>query len=550
MLSRRLLVAVGFAGLLAACNETPSAAQAEAGNTDLPEAPDDASPLTPAQVLTRASLDIRGIRPTEAELDAVEADPQVLDDLIDGFVDDPAFGERIEQMFAGAWRTRIDTYPAPSGYAGDLEPAVHAAIGDEPLHLVAYIALNDLPFTEIVRAEDTFVDPVLTSLWPLETLPADGALLPQGTVRARYVDGRPLAGVLSMNSVFWRHGSTIDNANRGRANALSEALLCQSWLDRPIDFPTDLDLTDSESIRHAIEVNQACQACHSTMDPLASYLWGFMYPDDVPRSTYSIPGERGWQQYTGVPPGFFGLPGERLEDLGNHIAADERFVACTVRRVYEALMGRPAVLADEGALAEHREAFLASDLSLKSLVRSILRDPSYRGLRWTPRFGGDPEPVSERVAPIDVLAGSLTDLTGYTLALGGRPAARLDFGVRSLAGGSDRGDATDVSTGAVLVQRRLAEAGAIHLVDRARAGDPSPGRLGSLVAQLDPGQPPTPETVARLVRIARSKTLDLDDPELVVLVDTWHAVARIAPPHEAWVALLTAILADPDHLLY
>jgi hypothetical protein len=119
-----------------------------------------------------------------------------------------------------------------------------------------------------------------------------------------------------------------------------------------------------------------------------------------------------------------------------------------------------------------------------------------------------------------------------------------------LAGGSDRGDTQNVSTGAVLVQRRLAEGGAMFLVDGAAAGQPSGGRLGPALTGVDLTQPPAPEKIAELIRIARSTTVAVDAPELQALEGLWADVAAISPPKEAWTALLTAILSDPDHLLY
>ncbi|MBC8072362.1 MAG: DUF1588 domain-containing protein, partial [Deltaproteobacteria bacterium] len=491
-------------------------------------APDDA--LAPAAVLARASLDVRGRRPSIDELDAIAADPQQLDAMIDGFVDDPAFAGRVAEIFAGAWRTRIDDYPLPEGaYDDEASAKLSAAIGEEPLSLLAFIADNDLPYTQLVRSTETFVDPALLELWPLVELPDDGTTPPTGLVRARYSDGRPLAGVLTHNAVFWRHPSTVENANRGRANALSQALLCQSYLDRPIDFPSDLDLTDSESIRNAIATNVACQGCHSTMDPLASYFWGFMYGEpDEPGASYAVELERAWQLYTGAAPAFFGVPGERMEELADHLADDERFIGCAVRRVYQGLLGREPSLDDEGALADHREAFLDGDLTLRALVRSVLRDPSYRGRAWTPRFGGAPEPVMRKVSPVDVIARSIATLSGYALTHQGRPASRLDDSLRAIAGGSDRGDTDDVSTGAVLVQRRLAEAGAIHAFDAAIAGEDGGGTLAPWLASVDLGGAPSPDDLARLARITRSQTLAPDDPELVALGQVWTDVAAIA----------------------
>ncbi|MBX7084003.1 MAG: DUF1588 domain-containing protein [Nannocystaceae bacterium] len=523
------------------------------GSTSEGEDPPPAdTPLTPAQVLTRASLDLRGIRPTVDELAALEADPESLDDMIATFTDDPAFGERVRDLFAGAWRTRIDDYPPPGGDYDQGAPtsASNAAIADEVLNLVATVVMNDRPFTEILTGDETVVDPLLVGPWPLEAIADDGRWLPPGTTRARYTDGRPAAGVLSLNAVYWRHTSTVDNANRGRTNALSQALLCQSYLDRPIDFPTNLDLTDSESIRDAIHSNGACQACHSTLDPFASFLWGFMAPNQTPVPAYNPAGERDWQIYTDTAPGFFGVPGDRLEDLGQMIAQDERFISCTVRRVYEGLLGRDAVLEDEGALAEHREAFLASELSLKALVRSIVADPSYRGRSWEPQFGGTPEPVRRKVAPVEVLGRSLEALTGYAVRYDGREALALDAALRRLAGGSDRGNAQSVSTGAVLVQRRLAEAGAIALVESLAAGEPNDGRLAPVLAAADLDAEPSAATIVALIEHARSVSFDESAPEVGALITLWQEVASISSAREGWIAVVTAVLADPDHLLY
>lgn len=508
--------------------------------------------LDPVAVLARASLDLRGVRPSAKEIATIEEDPTRLDGMIADFAEDPRFGERIKEMFAGAWRTRVDDYPLPEGAYDDATAArVMAAIGEEPLDLLAYIATEDLPYTHLVHSPDTFVDESLLELWPLATVPDDGIAAPPGTVRARYQDGRPAAGVLTQNAVFWRHSSTVENANRGRTNALSQALLCQSYLDRPIDFPTDLDLTDSESIRNAIASNPACQGCHSTMDPFASYFWGFMYAEpDAPQNLYAVELERSWQIYTGATPAFFGVPGERMADLADHIAGDERFIGCAVRRVYEAMLGRDATIDDEGALAGHREAFLDGDLTLRSLVRSVLADPSYRGAQATPRFGGSPEPVRTKVSPVDVMTRSIATLSGYVLTTEGRSTTRLDAGLRTIAGGSDRGDAQNVSTGAILVQRRLAEAGAMHAVDAAIAGEDGGGTLAPWLAEVDLSAAPEPDALVELARISRSRILEPDDAEIVALAQMWAEVATISSPREAWIAVVTTALADPDQLVY
>ena len=57
--------------------------------------PDDTE-MSAVRLLSRTSLDLRGVRPTEAEIEAVETDPAALDGLVDSFLDDDRFPERLE----------------------------------------------------------------------------------------------------------------------------------------------------------------------------------------------------------------------------------------------------------------------------------------------------------------------------------------------------------------------------------------------------------------------------------------------------------------------
>ncbi|MEO0604142.1 MAG: hypothetical protein AAF211_22085, partial [Myxococcota bacterium] len=270
MVSRTLLAA-----LLVGCG-TPAEAPAPVELAPI-------ETLSAVQLLVRASLDVRGTRPSTEELETVIADPTILDETMASFVEDARFLDRVKSMFAPGFRTRIDVYPFDFDRRGG-QPGTSEAIGEEPLDLLATIVKNDRPYSDLVLADYTVVREILLDVWPLERTDA-GVSPPDGTLVARYTDGRPHAGVLSSNAMWIRHPSTLENANRGRANAMTRALLCESFLDQLIDFPSDIDLSDSETIRQAIREESACTACHATLDPLASYLWGFMDEgDDGPRS--------------------------------------------------------------------------------------------------------------------------------------------------------------------------------------------------------------------------------------------------------------------------
>lgn len=539
-LSVGLTLAISCAPLaLAGCSEEASA-RAEVTP---------AGPLGPVELLIRASVDVRGVRPTPDEVRAVLSDPGAVDALIDSFVDDPRFANRVRDVFADAFRTRIDYYPLGAADFGlSDEPAFQTSIAEEPLALAAWVAMNDRPYTDLVEAEITLSNELLASIWPQEALPADGGWLPEGFHLARYTDGRPHVGVLSQNGIFWRHTSTVDNANRGRSEALSRALLCTSWLERPIDFPKDVDLTDHDAIVAAVHENPGCTACHATLDPFASHLWGFMQPDPTPEvwPYYHPEGEHDWLTETKRPPGYYGVPTSGLADLGHHVARDPRFVMCAVRRFYGAFLGRPLTLSDDGAVLAHREAFLDSGLRLKALVRSVLGDAAYRGRSETSPYGGTPEAAAVKVASVASVATAIEALTGYRLGIYGRRGVDTDEALRGIAGGSDAGHPTEPSTGLVLVHQRLAEGAAAAVLDGLVTGPVSERLAGE-----DLSQRPSGAVLADLLLLVLSRVATPEGPEVAALSALWDdSLLASQSPRDAWVATLTALLADPELVLY
>src|SRR5262245_3160416 len=63
-----------------------------------PPPPTPATRLTPTEHLARASLALRGVRPTLAELRAVAGDPGKLPALVDRYVESPEFAATIREL--------------------------------------------------------------------------------------------------------------------------------------------------------------------------------------------------------------------------------------------------------------------------------------------------------------------------------------------------------------------------------------------------------------------------------------------------------------------
>ncbi len=547
---------------LAACMQDPAvtpilAASDEPVTEALP--PDDA-PATDAPdllgvsgALARASLDLRGVRPSLADIAAVEADPAAYDALVAGYLQDDRFGERVRDLFSEIYLTRQDYYYVSAAEFGlDDQAAFVAAVGEEPLRILSTIAEEDLPYSDIVTADWTMADPLLGAAFPVD-YPEGG----EGWQKVQYTDGRPHAGVLSANGMWWRYMSNASNLNRGRANAVSRILLCNDYLSRPIEFDRNVNLLDSDALDDALKNNGGCTACHSTLDPLASYFFGFYafdYASKLDITYYHPEREQYWRDTNGVAPGYYGEPGYTLADLGEQIAADPRLPECVTEQVYELLLQRDATLDDTAALTSHREALLDGGLTLRALFRSVMSSEAYREGR------GADGTFQAKMLSVDQLGTALEDLTGFRFTYGGYDLLGSDtYGVRTLAGGVDgvyaTRPATQPTATSVLVTARVAQAAAWHVTTTDRA-DRASARLFTGITFNE-----TPDSAeGRAAMAAQLQQLHLrlfgahiaaDGPEVDANLALWEDLYSIEGDKQAaWAGVLSVLLRDPDFLFY
>jgi hypothetical protein len=514
--------------LLLACAPPPSAnsptIEAETG-------------LDAVGTLERASLDLRGVRPTETEVSAVESDPAALPELLDGFLDDARFEGRVADLWNEIYRTRSESYMILGRSYGLDDGAFQAAVGDEVPRFVARVAAADRPWSEIATASWTMADETLAAAWPIE-YPQGGS----GWVEASYDDGRPAAGVLATNSLWWRYPSNDSNANRKRANTASRVLLCNDYLVRPIEFDRNVNLLDDEAVAEAVKTNPGCVNCHVSLDPLASYFYGFWwydYTSPLEARRYYPERETEWKGITGVAPGFYGSTGYTLADLGKQIVADHRFPECAVEQAWELLLRRETQLSDTDALVHHRDAFIAGELRMKALLRSIVDDAAYRS-------------VDTKLMTPDLLADAVEDLTGFRWTYGGADLLATDaVGFRTLAGGADGYAVTAVAdtpnATIALVQARLAEAAAAYAVDT------EPTRLLGVdfaAAGTEDRAEMAAQVQALHLRLF-GRRVAADGEEVIAALALWDEIDAIEhDPRRAWAAVLTALLRDPDFVLY
>ncbi len=404
-----------LAGLLACADEARRAAPPPDAAT-LPVAPTGGPtllrPIDDAALLTRVSLDLRGVRPSLDELALLEEGTLLgpdgpFDALVDAWLEDPRFGERLIDLWDDVWSSRTGNYyvhfEVLSARTGLSEHELIGHIAEEPLRLLATVALQDLPYETFVTADWTLADEVLAEFQPVD-YPAGAS----GWRQVRYTDGRPPVGVLATNATWWLHGSMENNRNRNRANFVARALLCDDYLEREVPALDGNLVGTPEGLAEAIETDPACVSCHHSLDPLASHFYGFWWFDlgaitpDV-YTVYHPEREWLWRDLTGVEPGFFGQPSRGLADLGRLVAEDPRYAKCFVEQSWELLTrtDRDDVPVDLDPL---EEAFDEGGHRIKHLLRAIVSDPVYQG--------ADERFALKRVSP-SLLSSSVEDLTGY-----------------------------------------------------------------------------------------------------------------------------------------
>ena len=509
-----------------------------------PEAPPDFAVISDTDRLIRASVDLRGVRPTPGELEAVRADPDALEGLVDEYLHDERFGAQVRTLFNYVYLTRVETWAVAAYYfgVGDQIGEFTEATGQEPLRVLSTIAEEDLHYSQIVTADWTMANELIAEGWPVDYPEGES-----GWRQVHYTDGRPMAGVLSSNAMWWRYTSTLSNANRGRANAASRILLCNDYLGREIEFNRDVDLLDEAAVAEAITTDPGCAACHASLEPLSAYFWGFTHLLDgstYEMSVYHAEREGWWSLYTDIGPGYYGQPGYDLIDLGRQMAQDPRLYSCAVENVYEGLLQRDSDLEDFTPMDAHLGAFEDGGYTLRALIRSVVLSDEYRA-------------DAPKLMLPDQLVSQVQDITGYKLTYFGFDLFQSDlFGLQTLAGGADGvtvlEPARTPNATMLLAQERLAEASSWFAVERDAAGSPE------LLTDIDFTETPDGDGAERMVAQLQALHLrvlghdvDADGPEVAANLDLWRALYDVEQdPLAAWAGVLSVLLRDPDFILY
>jgi hypothetical protein len=565
--------------------------------------------LSPVEHLVRASMALRGVRPSPEDVLAVEADPGALRGVVEEYLASPEFGATIKDMHAELYLVRADTndpFPALGPMASYTMQELYAATSEEPLELVRHVVEADLPYTAIVTADYVVANRVLAEIYGLPYDDAGPEWQP-----THYVDGRAHAGVLSTSEPYRRHVSNGSNFHRGRANFWASTLLCESFATRDVVVEGGVDLSDEAAVAHAVITNPTCIGCHQALDPMADLFWGFRrqltgrnikigetsdcrapVADEMnepeqdytfitdlcfPLRFYSPANEGLWADVGLRPPSYYGEPVDDLADLGAAIARDPRFSQCSARQLYRwfAQVGLDEVGLEQSSRLQ--AMFEHDGMVVRRYLEDVVLSDAFRARERLPQgemLGLDPAIPVQVVRP-EQYARLIEALTGFRwLAMADKPLCleegvcwgEIDlatsdvFGYRAMSGGIDGLTVTQpthtVTPVKLLVASRFATEAAAFAVRADLALPAAERRLLRALPDVDPASATDDATVraelAELSLAVLSERLAPDDPAL----DPWHTLffdtfeGHGNDATAAWIVTVAAMLRDPALLYY
>jgi len=564
------LVVVGLVGVIG-CTGTIGPGGDDTHGDDLPAT---VVFLTPTQHLSRASLALRGVRPSIEDLKAVEADPDALGGIVDRYLDSPEFGATIKDLHNDTLLMRMEyqplQLPLTATFTNHTVVEINGSAYEEPLRLIEDIVMHDQPYTQIVTADYTLVDGIIAQIWGF---PHSGPA--NVFTRYHWTDGRPSAGVLSTEVLYHRWISAGANYSRGRANLISRAFLCHDFLHSDIVVDTSIDLSDPEVVSNAVVANPSCAGCHQTLDPLASYLMTFANHQpiaqlaqgqrDYPIGGYDPLGENRYRGTNHRPPMFFGVPATKLDGLGKAIADDPRFARCTAARFASYLTEVPLDDVSGAWVARLQKLFVENNFSAKKLARAVVLSDEFRVSHDTNPETADRLIGTQKLRP-EQLSRMIRDLTGFRWTTPSGASIRsvpygtgdlLDgdlVGFRVLFGGIDSYFVTErvhtMNATSSLVAKAAASAAAEYIVEHDAVAAAADRKLFTAAAVGTTDETAVRAQIAYLHARIFGDLVAADSADVDQTYQLFTAAAAASTPKRAWKIVLIAMLTDFRSLFY
>lgn len=530
-----MTLSIVFMSLLA-CQSDP-----DAGAAQIVRVPDETEmrsweemPALDVTWFVRASLDIRGHRPSESELQWAIQNPDDLPDILDSWLDSDAFAHQMAWYWNDVLHTSVWIGQEERFDRFMLTDADKRSIGWEPLSYIEHTIREDLPFTNIVTTNRVPSNEHLAGIFGDDLSGSDGDWQMKTLEREH-----PHAGLIASRVLWIRHFVDILNHNRMRANFYSSTFLCQDYLERDVAF--DFSQVSLDNVEQAIREQPECVTCHASLDPLASVFGVFQDNINLDLDQMGMPSEfknnwyAGWRE-----PSYFGLPLNNLSELGAYTASDGRFAQCMVERTWDFLV-EDSTLPDLDRFSL-TDIFVTSDYRIDEVVKRIVQSSEY--LAQPPRVLR-PEQLLQTVVEISTIDQE-QELNGEEGIgqLVWSPAHRVLFGSTDDVGVLTANPAFTV--GHHLALQWLTEELSQVIVNDLRLPPPARVLLNQMVADTDA------DVLRQIVfwkRTLHSEWVDESHEEVERLFALWDDLASTESEVVAWSTVLAVLLHDTKAVL-
>jgi hypothetical protein len=435
--------------------------------------------LDAAATWNKATLQIAGRRPTASETSFLNvAGESALEQLIDALLLEEGYVRWVKETYGDLLLTdrylpgddaigllSMDDYPDAYWFSEDYmgeyasDPTLRAmagggntnrAVARQALELIAHVVRSGLPFSDIISAPYTMVNPY--SQITFSAIIIDGGQFEDPYDPAAFlpavIPGVPHAGVLTTPVFLSRFPTTDTNRNRHRARMVFDFFLATDVLklaERPVD-PTAIE------DHNPTMFNPQCTVCHGTIDPVAGAFQNWSSGGRY------LPPDEGWYPDM-VTPGFGNatIPANEKSKavrwLADEIAGDTRFTTAALHIAFTGLTGQEPLrmpVDEDGTMADYEErlrAFEVQDGLFESLTQAYVDAGEdhrvlVRGLLLSPWFRSsvprtelsEAETVelkdvgTARLLTPELLDRKITTVTGRRWASGNSTPYLLDEG--------------------------------------------------------------------------------------------------------------------------
>ena len=171
------------------------------------------------------SLDTRGIRPTLAQIAAVQSDPANLEIYAEAYTQDVRFASQMAWLWNDTLHTGVF---GESFYRFDGWPdSDWRVVGLEPLKIIERVIEEERPFTDMVTVEQTQMDGELADIWGMDIDLAPGQW---GGCRMWMVDRWRVCWLQHPVASICRGCGQLQS--NPREHGCTRVFLCSDFLDR------------------------------------------------------------------------------------------------------------------------------------------------------------------------------------------------------------------------------------------------------------------------------------------------------------------------------